>query len=133
MAKIRIRKNDTVQVISGAESGRQSVADGEDERLRGRRGRVLNVDHETNRVTVDGLHMVFKHQRMSRDPSRPNVGRVEKEAPMAASNVMLVCPKCDAPTRVGIREESHEREGGGTKIRRVRVCKKCGADIPERS
>jgi large subunit ribosomal protein L24 len=133
MIKTRIRKNDTVQIIAGAESGRLTIGAGEDERLRGERGRVLQVDRDRGRVLVEGVHMVFKHQRASRDPNRPNLGRVEQESPVSLSNVMLVCPKCDEATRVTVREEKHEREGGRMKTRRIRVCKKCGADIPERT
>lgn len=132
MVKTRIRKNDVVQMISGAESGRRSVTATEDERLRGRRGKVLSVDRVSGRALVEGLRVVFKHQRQSRDPNRPSPGRIETEAPVPLSNLMVVCAKCDAATRIGIREEEHERDGK-KKIRRIRVCKKCGADIPERS
>lgn len=130
--KSRIRVSDTVQVISGKESGRRRVAEGEDESLRGRRGKVLAVDRVRGRATVRGLNNVYKHQKQSQDPNRPNVGRIQVEAPIQLSNLMLVCPQCDEATRIGIRIEAVEREGGKTKQKRRRVCKKCNADIPEK-
>ncbi len=131
--KTRIRKNDIVQVISGGDGGRRHADTPEQEKDRGKRGKVLSVDRDSGRATVEGVRMVFKHQRSSRDPNRPNLGRVEKEAPIDLSNLALVCPKCDKATRIGMRLETHQREGGKNKIRRVRTCKKCGADIPERT
>ena len=128
MPKTRIRKNDIVQVIAGRGVGKKSGSS-ED---RGKRGKVLSVDRDAGRATVQGLKMVFRHQKQSRDPNRPNLGRIEKEAPIAISNLMVVCPKCDAPTRIGVRVESQERAGGSTKTKRIRVCKSCGADLPER-
>lgn len=131
--RTRIRTSDLVQVISGVGVGKVSVADGEDVKERGLRGKVLSLDLIKGRACVQGLKMQFKHQRASRDPNRPNVGRIETEGPIMLSNLMLVCPKCDEATRIGIRIEKQEREGGKVKSRRIRVCKKCGADIPERS
>ncbi|MBN2711445.1 MAG: 50S ribosomal protein L24 [Planctomycetes bacterium] len=131
--KTRIRKNDIVQVIAGSGSGKISIKDGEDAKARGTRGKVISVDREKGRAIVQGVKMVFKHQRASQDPSRPNLGRIEKESPIDVSNLLLVCPKCDEATRIGIRTEKHERENGKVKASRVRVCKKCGADVPERS
>ena len=124
--KTRIRKNDIVQVTSGRGSGKVTGTD------RGERGKVLEIDREKNRAKVQGVRMVFRHLRQSKDPSKPGGGRIEKEAFIPLSNLMLVCPKCDEPSRVGIRSEKQEREGGKVKTRRVRVCKKCGADILER-
>ena len=128
MPKTRIRKNDIVQVIAGRGVGKMSGSTEE----RGKRGKVLSVDRDAGRATVQGLKMVFRHQKQSRDPNRPNQGRIEKEAPIAISNLMVVCPKCDAATRMGVRLEAQERAGGSAKTKRIRVCKRCGADIPER-
>ncbi len=127
--KTRIRKNDIVQVTSGSEGGKVASDSGAD---RGKRGKVLEVDRDKNRVKIQGVKMVFRHRPLSKDPNRPGGGRVEKEAFISLSNVQLVCPKCDEATRVGVRSEKQEREGGKVKTRRVRVCKKCGADILER-
>lgn len=127
--KTHIRKNDTVQVIAGKGSGSVKANSGDG---RGKRGKVLEVDKSRGRAKVQGLKIVFRHLRQSKDPQKPGGGRTEKEAPIALSNLMLVCPKCDEATRVGVRLEKQEREGGKVKSKRIRVCKKCGGDIPER-
>ena len=127
--KTRIRKNDIVQVLAGADGGKMKSDSGAE---RGKRGKVLEIDREKNRAKVQGVRMVYRHLPVSKDPNRPGGGRIEKEAFISLSSLMIVCPKCDAATRVGIRSEKQEREGGAVKTRRVRVCKKCGADIVER-
>jgi large subunit ribosomal protein L24 len=97
-----VRRNDTVVVIAGKD--------------RGKRGRVLKVLPEKNRVVIEGVNFVKRHTRPN--PSR-NVkgGIVEREAPLHASNVQVVCPECGARTRIGRR-----LLGDG---RKVRVCRKC--------
>jgi len=97
-----IRKNDNVVVTSGKD--------------RGKRGRVLRVLPARNRLVVEGVNFVKKHTKPN--PSQ-NVkgGIMEREAPLHASNVQLVCPECGAPTRVGRRL----LEDG----RKVRICRKC--------
>ena len=126
--KTRIRKNDIVQVIAGPDGGKVASDAGSE---RGKRGKVLEIDREKNRARVQGIKMVYRHLPVSKDPNKPGGGRIEKEAFIDLSNLQLVCPKCDAATRVGVREEKQEREGG-VKTRRIRVCKKCGSDITER-
>ncbi len=128
--KTRIRKNDIVQVMAGSEGGKVAADSGSE---RGKRGKVLEIDREKNRAKIQGIKMVFRHLPVSKDPNRPGGGRIEKEAFINLSNLMLVCPKCDKATRTGVRLEKQEREGGKVKTRRIRVCKKCGADITERS
>ncbi len=127
--KTRIRKNDIVQVLAGSEGGKVAADSGSD---RGKRGKVIEVDRNKNRAKIQGVKMVFRHLPQSKDPNRPGGGRIEKEAYISLSNLALVCPKCDEATRVGVRSEKQEREGGKVKTKRVRVCKKCGADIIER-
>ncbi len=127
--KTRIRKNDIVQVLAGSEGGKLASDSGSD---RGKRGKVLEIDRVRNLAKVQGVKMVFRHLRQSKDPNKPGGGRIEKEAFINLSNLALVCPKCDEPTRVGIRSEKQEREGGKVKTKRTRVCKKCGGDILER-
>jgi large subunit ribosomal protein L24 len=127
--KTRIRKNDIVQVMAGADGGKVAADSGSE---RGKRGKVLEIDRAKNRAKVQGVRMVYRHLPVSKDPNKPGGGRIEKEAFISLSNLMIVCPKCDAATRVGIRSEKQEREGGSVKTKRVRVCKKCGADIVER-
>lgn len=84
---MKIKTGDTVQVICGAD--------------RGEVGKVKSVDHEKNRVVVEGVNMCFKHVRRSQ--RNPQGGRLEMERPIPASNVMVVCPKTNKPTRIGYR------------------------------
>ena len=109
--KVKIRKGDTVEVISGRSEDK------------GKRGEVIRVIPEENRVVVQGVNMRNKHQRQVQSQGRTiNPGRVRFEAPIHISNVMLVCPKCGKPTRVGI-----QRDGETAR----RVCKHCQASIDE--
>ncbi len=83
----RIKKNDTVIIISGDD--------------RGKRGKVLKVFPDTNRIIVEGVNMVKRHTRASQQ--FPQGGIMEKEAPIHISNVKLIAPKSNVPTRVGIK------------------------------
>jgi large subunit ribosomal protein L24 len=97
-----IRKNDNVVVVTGKD--------------RGKRGRVLKVVPEKNRVVVEGVNLIKRHTKPN--PQRGiKGGLVEREAALHASNVQLVCPECARPTRLGRRVL-----GDG---RKVRVCRKC--------
>jgi large subunit ribosomal protein L24 len=105
MAGLDIQRNDTVQVISGSD--------------RGKKGRVLRVFPDAGRMLVEHVHVVKKH--MKENPQRRTKGGIaEQEASVNRSNVMLVCPSCNKPTRI-----AHKFEGDV----KVRVCKKCGATI----
>ena len=97
-----IRKNDNVVVTTGRDSGKK--------------GRVLKVLPEKNRLIVEGVNVIKRHTKPN--PQR-NIkgGIVEREGTVHASNVQLVCPECGAQTRVG-----HKILGDG---RKVRVCRKC--------
>jgi large subunit ribosomal protein L24 len=97
-----IRKNDSVIVITG--------------RDRGKRGRVLRVIPEKRRVIVEGVNFIKRHTRPNPQKNIKG-GIVEREAPLSASNVQLVCPECSAPTRVGRKLLDDGR--------RVRFCVKC--------
>ncbi len=101
-----IRKGDTVRVISGRDKGKT--------------GRVLSVEREDRRLFVEHANMIKRHTRPN--PAK-NIkgGIVEREGPMAISNVMLVCPGCNKPTRIG-----HQALADGT---RVRVCRRCGTTL----
>ena len=101
----RIRKNDTVMVITGRE--------------RGKTGKVLRVVREDNRVIIERLHMVKRHQK-PRGQQSPG-GVVEKEASINLSNVMIMCERCNAPARIGSRRLE---DGSG-----VRTCRRCGEAI----
>jgi large subunit ribosomal protein L24 len=101
----RIKKGDTVEVISGND--------------RGLRGTVQWVLPKENRVVVSGINPVKKHQRPIRaGRGQVQPGIIEFEAPIHISDVMLVCPSCSQRTRVGF---TWQEDG-----RKVRVCKKCG-------
>lgn len=112
-----IRKGDKVQVISGDDRGSQ----GEVQRVvrakwgKGRRAGQRKVAGD--RVVVAGINLVKKHQRRTGNVNT-QFGIIEREAPIHISNVMLVCPKCGKPTRVG-----HQIHADGS---RSRACKKCG-------
>ncbi len=105
MLKFKIRKNDRVQVITGKD--------------RGKVGKVLRVIPRTSRAIVEGVNIVKKHQKPT--PGSQG-GIIEKEATIHISNLMLICPKCTDPVRVGYKI----LEDGS----KVRICKKCGEVIP---
>lgn len=102
----RIRKGDTVEVISGNEKGV--------------RGTVHRVVPGGNCVVVSGVNLIKKHQRPT-GQVRTQVGIIEREAPLNVSNVAPVCRSCDRWTRVAFRVAPD-----GTK---VRICKRCGASL----
>jgi large subunit ribosomal protein L24 len=103
---VKIRKGDTVEIISGR------LAD------KGKRGEVINVLLSDRRVVVQGVNIRTKHQKQVQTQAGRNMnpGRIQFEAPIDISNVMLVCPKCGEPTRVGV-----QRNDDGAH----RVCKNC--------
>ncbi|HDQ35199.1 MAG TPA: 50S ribosomal protein L24 [Chloroflexi bacterium] len=104
----RIKKGDKVEVISGDD--------------RGVRSNVMRLVPKENRVVVSKVNIITKHQGAQRaGRSQMQMGRIQYEGPIHMSNVMLVCPHCDEATRVGFQVLD---EGG-----KVRVCRKCGAEI----
>jgi large subunit ribosomal protein L24 len=119
-AKLKIKKGDLVQILAGKDRGKQ--------------GRVLEARPSDRRVIVENLNVITRHTRPKplRDSSRMGGtqmapgGRIEKAAPVDVSNVMLVCPICKLPSRVGMKEKEIKGE-----IVRVRVCKRdgCGQEI----
>lgn len=103
-----IRKEDQVKVIAGRDKGKV--------------GRVLDVFPERQRVLVEHVMMMKKHTRPN--PAKQIKGGIaEREASINISNVMLMCPSCNQPSRVGFREE---RDPQGRRVRSARYCKKCG-------
>lgn len=108
MSKLQtpIRKNDNVVVVTGKD--------------RGKRGRVLKVLPARNRLVVEGVNFVKRHTRPNPQQNIKG-GIVERESPLHASNVQIVCPECGAQTRIG-----HELLGDG---RKVRVCRKCDGAV----
>ncbi|WP_154732979.1 MULTISPECIES: 50S ribosomal protein L24 [Solirubrobacterales] len=105
---VKIRQGDEVVVIAGKD--------------RSKTGKVLRVDREKDRVYVEGLNIVKRHQRpmQSTDPVKAAGGVVEKEGPIHISNVMLLDPKSKKPTRVGVSRENGVRnrvtKSSGTKL-----------------
>ncbi|HWB71783.1 MAG TPA: 50S ribosomal protein L24 [Egibacteraceae bacterium] len=103
----RVRRNDTVRVISGKDAGKE--------------GRVVRVYPRQERVLVEGINRVTKHQRMrTTRAGAQEGGLVHEEAPIHVSNVMPVCPSCGAPARVGARFV------GGQK---TRFCRRCDGEF----
>jgi large subunit ribosomal protein L24 len=107
--KMRIKKGDQIEVITGKPENK------------GKRGEVIRVFPKEGRVVVQGINLRTKHQRQVQSQGKTiNPGIVKLEAPIDVSNVMVVCKKCNKPTRVGV-----SRDGG----KAIRVCKKCGGLI----
>jgi large subunit ribosomal protein L24 len=102
---MHIKRGDTVAVISGKEKGKK--------------GKVLHCIPKSERAIVEALNMITRHERPSQQ--NPQGGMVQREAPIHASNLKVICTKCNQPTRVGrkILED-------GSK---VRTCKKCSEII----
>jgi large subunit ribosomal protein L24 len=104
----KIRRNDTVMVLSGKDRGKTGV--------------VRTVITKKGRLIVDGVNLQKKHQRARQEGGVPIPGAIiSREGPLHASNVMLVCKECGKATRTGLRV----RQDGV----KVRVCKHCGADV----
>jgi large subunit ribosomal protein L24 len=105
---VKIKKGDTVEVISG------KLED------KGKRGEVMSVMPDVRRVVVQSVNIHTKHQKQVQTQAGRNInpGRIKFEAPMDISNVMLVCPKCKKKTRVSVQRD----ETGAH-----RVCKQCEA------
>lgn len=103
----RVKRNDTVRVISGKDAGKE--------------GRVVRVLPARQRVMVEGVNRVTKHKRVQQTRRGAQEGGItHEEAPIHISNVMPVCPKCGAPTRVGARVIDGKKH---------RVCRKCDSEF----
>ncbi len=102
---MNIRKDDVVVVLSGKDKGKK--------------GKVLSADPKGGKVIVEGVNVAKRHQKPRKQGEEGGI--IKKETPIYVSKVMRVCPKCDKPTRT-----AHKIKDDGTK---VRVCKKCGAEI----
>ncbi|MDD3268036.1 MAG: 50S ribosomal protein L24 [Syntrophomonadaceae bacterium] len=102
---MHVKKGDTVMVTTGKDAGKK--------------GKILKVLPRENRVVVEGVNKVKKHQKPSR--SLPQGGILRIESPLNASNVMLVCNRCNTPTRVGRKVMENDEK--------ARTCKKCGETI----
>ncbi|MEK7484257.1 MAG: 50S ribosomal protein L24 [Planctomycetota bacterium] len=98
---MHVRTGDLVEVMCGAD--------------RGKRGKILSVNLEAQRVVVQGVRLIYKHIRRSQQ--NPQGGRIQKEGTLHVSNVMLVCEKCNKHTRI---QNKTLKDG-----KRVRACRKC--------
>lgn len=109
MPPLKLRQGDRVEIIAGKDKGKK--------------GKILFALPAKQKVVVEGLNKVKKHSRATQKTPQAG-GIIEKEAPIALSNVMLVCPSCGQRTRIGAKRDA---EG-----RRIRVCRKCGSDIDKK-
>ena len=105
MQSMHVRRGDTVGVIAGREKGK--------------RGKVLRVLADKGRVIVEHVNMIKKHQRPTQKLRQGGI--IEREGPLALSNVLIVCPRCDKPSRTGTKIL-----GDG---RKVRSCRRCGEAV----
>ncbi len=104
---MKVHKNDSVVVIAGNYLGKS--------------GKVLKVFREKTRVIIEGVNIIKRHTRPSQ--KNPQGGIVQKEAPIHISNVMVVCPKCNTPSRLG---HSPVTDSSSGRHRMMRVCRNCG-------
>ena len=102
--KMNVKKGDTVQVITGKDKGQT--------------GKVISVMPKEGKVVVEKVNMVSRHVKARKQGDESGI--IQKEAPMYASKVMLFCPKCNRGVRSGRKVEGDKK---------VRVCKRCGAEI----
>lgn len=128
MSTMNIKKDDLVQVITGRTSDPEKAAKrGLEPGDKGKQGRVLAVFPETQKVLVEGVNKRTHHLKAS--PAGGQGGIEQREAPIHVSNVALVDPEDNRPTKVGYRVETVERADGRTKQVRVRYSKRSGKDI----
>ena len=106
---MNIKKGDKVKILAGKDKGKT--------------GKVLQVFSSRNRISVEGLNLLIKHMRPRKQGEKGQ--RIEFPAPMSASNMMLICTKCNKPTRVGYRVTEIKQEGKKVKKKKNRICKKC--------
>ena len=102
---MRIRKGDKVEVMSGKDRGKQAE--------------VIRAIPSEHRVIVEGVHVAKRHAKPTRATMQGGV--IDKFMPISVSSVAIVCSSCGVPTRIGMRIDDQGRK--------VRVCRKCGADL----
>lgn len=105
MGGVHVRRGDLVGVIAGKEQGK--------------RGKVLRVIPDKGRVLVEKVNMIKKHQRPTQKVRQGGI--IEREGPLALSNVLLICGRCNGPVRTGVKVL--------TDGRKLRVCKRCGESV----
>lgn len=110
--RTRLRKNDTVKVVSGNDKGTV--------------GKILFIDRQKGRLIVEGVNIIHRHTKRSQ--KNPQGAIVKREAPISISNVMMMCPKTNQPTRLGTRISVNESTGKRT---RDRLSRKSGEIITD--
>jgi len=103
---MNVHKNDNVIIIAGNSSGKS--------------GKILKIFRDKHRVIVEGVNIIKRHSRPSQ--KNPQGGIVQKEAPISASNVMVICPKCSKPSRIGHKSVADSTTG---KKHTMRICRSC--------
>ena len=106
LAKLHVKKGDNVVVLSGKDKGKQ--------------GKIIEAMPKHGKVVVEGINKVKRHTKPSM--KAPQGGILTKEMPLHACKVMLVCPACNKPTRIGHKEVNGKN---------ARVCKKCGEVVDQ--
>jgi len=101
---MKVKKNDTVLIISGKDKGRK--------------GKVIEVLSKENRILVEGINLKKKHVKPKKQGEKGQI--VELPGPLSASNIKILCPKCSKPVRVGYKIEGKNK---------YRICKKCNQEI----
>ena len=105
MKTLNLKTNDEVLVITGKDKGKK--------------GKILSINNDANRITVEGVNVVSKHKKPK--SAQEKGGIFEEEASIDASNVKIVCPSCQKPSRIGKKVSDNGN--------RIRVCKKCGEEL----
>jgi large subunit ribosomal protein L24 len=104
MSKMKLKKGDNVIMLGGKD--------------RGKKGKVIHVFSEDDKLVVEGLNLVKKHLRAKKQGQKGQI--VNKERAVSVASVALVCRSCDKPTRVGYRLEGENK---------IRICKKCESEV----
>ena len=109
---MNVKKNDKVIVLAGKDKGKP--------------GEVISADPKGGKVIVQGVSVATKHQKARKQGEQSSI--VKLETPIYACKVMVVCPKCGKPTRVA-HKKVEKTVSGEKKLKSVRVCKHCGAEL----
>lgn len=102
---MKIKKGDRVRILTGKD--------------RGKEGAVMRAIPETDKVVVDGVNIAKRHQKATRATTQGGI--IDKDMPLPAANVAVICPACGKATRVGYRFDDQSRK--------IRICRKCGGDL----
>jgi len=106
---MKIKKGDKVKMIKGKD--------------RGKTGKVLQVFADRKKASIEGLNLLIKHMRPRKQGEKGQ--RIEFPSAVSLANMMIVCPKCNKPTRIGYKVSENKQEGKRSKKVKNRICKKC--------